>query len=254
MRDKKTPGNWLKAAIAPNKDFIEETKKFDKWDMQLSLVVFILAFLLLYVAAHFAGVLTYADMEEGFIRYFAATAIAAAPSLIVIGLVFLACKIRKQKIMKPSFNKSNTVKSLIVGFIVGTIHISLLLLVIWRDQFTGIREDLDLVFFITSLIAQIVFIVFMEELLVRAYMGPRFYGVFENKIFSIIVVGAMFSFLHVPARMFQNDATFWQTFLDPLITDTLIHSLLFWIYAKYNNIFGPMLYHLIINFVWWMVA
>jgi len=222
--------------------------------MRLSLVVFILAFLLFYAAAHFAGVWMYADMDEGFIRYLAAIVITVVPSLIVIGLVFLACKIRKQKIMKPSFNKSLTIKSLIVGFIVGTIHILLLLLVTRRDQFTGIREDLDLVFFITALIAQIVLVVFMEELLARAYWSPRFYGVLESKIFSIIVVGAMFSFLHVPTRMFQHDATFLQALLSPLIVDTLIHSLLFWIYAKYNNIFGPMLYHLIINFVWWMVA
>jgi membrane protease YdiL (CAAX protease family) len=234
-------------------EFKKETEKYTKIDVVLSLVVLFTTFLLLYLQYIFVDALT--EMFYGTINHIIpAFLLSGVFPGIVIGMVFLVCKIRKQKIIKQSFDKHSAIKSLIVGFGLAVVHVTVLLTLTRRDQFTGIRDDLDIAQFIALIAIQLVYVAFMEELLIRAYVAPRFFGVFNRKVFSVVLVGAMFVLLHVPTRMLASDAPFITAFLSPLIFEIPLHAIFFWLYAKFNNIFGPVLYHFILNTAWVFVA
>jgi membrane protease YdiL (CAAX protease family) len=236
--------SWLARLIQPHESFTESTKQFSKTDVYLSYVLAVATFAIIWAVA----VATPALAEGA--GYVTQTLASLSQIILPIALVFLFCKLRGQTILRHSFNKQLAVKSLAVGFILGVVHSALLILPM-RPHVIGVREDAPTYALILMGIL-LVFTAFHEEF-IRAYITPRFMGVFKSKAWGVILAGVIFSFMHVFARgMRSPDATVLTISIGSLLGDIALHALYMWLYAKYNNVFGPTLYHFMINFMGWM--
>jgi membrane protease YdiL (CAAX protease family) len=231
----------LSYIFKPHEDFINETRGYGKSDALLALALYAVVFLVLYVLA------TNVDAVVALISGSAPLALLAGHShaVVAIGGVFLICKIRKQKFLGSSFSKSLALKSLACGFFFGAIHIALLVVPV--RQHIALRGDIGLFAFLLMILTQLFLVAFMEELLIRAFIGPRFYGVFKNKVFAVVLVGVLFGLLHAPARTIRYETSLLIAFSTPLISEIMLNAVFFWLYARFNNIFGPILYHFMIN-------
>jgi membrane protease YdiL (CAAX protease family) len=174
-------------------------------------------------------------------------------SMIFIGLVFLFCIIRRQKLVTIGFSKTQAKKSFILGILLfGFVAI----LCSIRAIFSGsiIQTDINLI--IIRIIYYLIFISFMEELIFRAYIGTRFFGFFKNKKLSIAIVGIMFSLEHIPFYMIISQvslAAYISSHFFNFISLAIIHILFQWLYAKYNSIIAPTILHFIWDYIQWFI-
>lgn len=123
------------------------------------------------------------------------------------------------------------------------IYKGFLLLISGKQMHTNITS------IVMEVISNLIFVGFLEELIFRGYIGTRLFGYFKNKILSIIVVGIMFAFMHIPYRFVMSNMTFydfmnvyWKSFSGLFIP----HLFLQWLYSKYNSIIAPTMVH----FIW----
>lgn len=174
-------------------------------------------------------------------------------SMIFIGLVFLICLIRRQKLVTIGFSKTQAKKSFILGILLFGI---VTILCSIRAIFSGSRIQTDINLIIISIIYYLIFIAFMEELIFRAYIGTRLFGFFKNKKLSIAIVGIMFSLEHIPFYMIISQvslAAYISSHFVNLISLAIIHILYQWLYAKYNSIIAPTILHFIWNYIQWFI-
>jgi membrane protease YdiL (CAAX protease family) len=174
-------------------------------------------------------------------------------SMIIIGLVFLFCIIRRQKLNTIGLSKTQAKKSTILGVLL--FGIVTILYSIWAIYLgSTIQTDINLI--IIRIIYFLIFIAFMEELVFRAFIGTRFFGFFKNKKLSIAIVGIMFSLEHIPFYMIISQvslATYISSHFFILISIAIIHILLQWSYAKYNSIIAPTILHFIWDYIQWFI-
>ena len=243
--------NWLDNLLRPHDDFFKEAEKYDRWDVLFGLILAIVSKIILSIMA---APSMYDVMVETELDIFVAYSIALFVPTILISSVLLISKVRGRKIVRNGMRKDMVVKSILVGIILAMFHLFILRLGIFSVANITLRENLSFVSIAISVVHLLIFTAFMERLFNGAYIGLAFFNTFKSKGFSIVVAGAVFSAMHVPARMFAHDTSYLTTLLTPMFGDILIHGLFFWLYAKYNNIFGPVLYHFIINFAWWLLV
>jgi len=152
----------------PHDNFLESTKNFKKVDVYLSYALFLFIFFSLWLITENAAFFVESN-QRGEIVILMTIMIGIFPTIMSIALVFVFCKIRKQSIMRAGFNRSLALKSLFAGFMLGALH-----LVLIRGRFAGVRDDLMVHTFFIALFVQLT-LVFMEELVFRAYITPRFF-------------------------------------------------------------------------------
>ena len=157
-------------------------------------------------------------------------------SLSCIGLVFLFCLFRKQKLATVGFNMDQAKKSLVMGIFL--FAVTVVIGGIWL-VFTGSTIQTDIKVIAMRIIYFLIFIGFYEELVFRGYIGTRLYGYFSNKQTSIIITGIMFSFEHVPFHMTVAQMGFIEYILMHwinLVFIVILHCGFQWLYSKYNSI------------------
>jgi len=243
---------YMRKIFRLDNDFVESVREFKKIDMLLALLLcFSLVFFGFWLHGHgihhewLLGLIS--DLSES-----SRLLVSALFSATVIGLVFLICKIRKQKVFTVGLNKHQAKKSLIAGLVFGSIHV-LLRVALGRTEFS-FRDDLSVDTLIFNAIYHLVFVAFMEELLLRGYTASRLFGSLKNKVFAIILGGFITAMLHVPSDAAMPDVGAFQILANRFIGDTLLHGAFFWLYAKYNNLLGPILWHFMLNFVWFITV
>jgi membrane protease YdiL (CAAX protease family) len=168
-------------------DYVLQTKQYGRIDALYALILYIvMIFLFLLMGKLFV----YKSTNLTEVYKFIATGFV---SLFLIGSVFVLCSVRKQKLMTIGFSKTYALKSFGMGMI-------LLMIVIALKGFTSkIQNNIDLI--VMNVIYYLIFIAFMEEVVIRGYIGTRLYGYFTNKRLSIVTVGIMFSLEHIPFHM-----------------------------------------------------
>jgi len=169
-------------------------------------------------------------------------------AVIVVGIVFILVRVKSQKILSLGLGKKNILKSL--GLAVAMCAVFSLFHIgrIFSDHYT----------FSTSMLAPTISLLFVasfkEELLFRAYVGPRFYGIFKDKGLSVFVTGLSFAAMHIITRIgavvmgFDHNWILSELIILMVIW-VIFHALYHWLYAKYNNIWGPTLLHAYRNFL-----
>jgi len=221
-----------------DEEFIKESCKFTKIDIYLSLLLFCIAYIITHFAFYWRNTiaLLLTEIPLPFLGFIVST----IPTAVIIGIVFLVCKLRGHKFLTAGFNIKNTKKSLFIGFFIGISY------VLYIYNLYSAAVDIN---FVT--IVYIIFFIlsaFSEQILFRSYIGARFYGYFKSKWKAVFLACVAVALLHIPNEMNASNISFLQAFVNRLFwDDTVAHIALFWLYAKYNDIFGPILLHVMIN-------
>lgn len=236
------------AVLGANNEYIQQTKKYNKNDAILAFALYILIFLvLLWIGKVF--VQKSLNLTEAYLFQ-----ITGIYSLVLIGLVFIFCLIRKQKLITVGFSMKQAKKSFMIGmiFLAATTG----LFCIWF-AITGPTIRTDYIIIAMRFIYFLIFIGFTEELVFRGYIGTRLYGYFDNKQNSIAIVGIMFSLMHIPFHMTIAQINFIEYIANNwinLIILAITHCGFQWLYSKYNSIIAPTILHFLIDFVQWLIA
>lgn len=233
--------------LGANNEYLRQTKEYGGKDALLAFILFFIEML---------GLLL---MGELFLRKGTALTetyvfiVTGIFSMIFIGLVFLFCLIRRQKLITIGFSKTQAKKSLVLGIMLfGLVVIFCSIKAIISGSI--IRTDIKLI--INQIIYYLIFIAFMEELVFRAFIGTRLFGFFKNKKLSIAIVGIMCSIEHIPFYMIITQVSLTEYILAhffDLIILAIIHILFQWLYAKYNSIIAPTILHFIWDYIQWFI-
>jgi membrane protease YdiL (CAAX protease family) len=233
-----------------SEDYIKITKSYDKKDALYAVLAFLLCFVVVNLAAIYPALVYVRGVEPENIFLFNFL-INALITLVIVGFIFALMVIRKQKqkMLSHGLVKKNTLKSLLLAVIICLI----ITLLDRRRIFNG--EFIIASALIVPRIFSLLTTAFGEELVFRAYIGPRLYGFFQNKALSVFVTGLMFGVLHFAGLVtvitigFHPPGVRLSTVFISTFAYALIHCIYHWIYAKYNNIWGPTLLHAYSNFV-----
>jgi len=236
--------------LKPSSSFIEETEKYEysKADMILPIIVWLISFVFVWLLCVYNKqiALTFNDSSV-FIKIL----VSFAFPVTIIGLVFLVSRFRGQKIIISSFTNRFALRSLMVGLVFGSIHIVIIIVLrsLTQDYVITFISDMGFIRVLWTVAYHLVGVAFMEELLYRRFMAPRFLGFFRSKTIAVILGGFLFSLLHVPQDMFTFEIGFLQAVVNRALHDIIIHGAFLWLYAKYNNLLGPVLWHFIVNYM-----
>lgn len=233
--------------LGVNNEYILQANEYGSKDALFALILFIVAML----GTSLVGKLF---LHKGnALTEIYTVSVTGIYSMIFIGLVFLFCIIRRQKLVTIGFSKTQAKKSFILGILLfGLVAILCSIKVIFSDSI--IQTDIKLI--IIKIIYYLIFIAFMEELIFRAYIGTRFFGFFKNKKLSIAIVAIMFSLEHILFHMIISQvslAAYISSNFSNLIYIALLHILFQWLYAKYNSILAPTILHFIWNYIQWFI-
>jgi membrane protease YdiL (CAAX protease family) len=174
-------------------------------------------------------------------------------SLIAIAVVFLFCYFRNQKFSTIGFDPTHAKISLKYGLIL-MICVTIIFCISAIMSGTSFRRDIYSV--IMWLFYYLIYIAFVEELIFRGYIGTRLYGFFQNKLLGISITGLLFTFMHIPMQMLMSHMNFveyvsnsWGNF----IFIFLLHYIFQILYAKFNSILAPILFHFAWDYVQWLL-
>lgn len=233
--------------LGANDEYLQQTKEYGRKDALLALILFIIGTSgLVLVGELFLQKGTV--LTETYI-----VSVTGIFSMIYIGLVFLFCIIRRQKLITIGFNKTQAKKSFILGIILFGLVVIFCCI---RAIISGLAIQTDISLIFIRIIYYLIFIAFMEELIFRAYIGTRLFGFFKNKKLSIAIVGIMFSFEHIPFYMIITQMSlieYISAHFINLISLAIIHILFQWLYAKYNSIIAPTILHFIWDYIKWFI-
>jgi membrane protease YdiL (CAAX protease family) len=229
-------------------EYVQQTDEYGRKDALFALILY--AFMVLvFVLTGKIFAKKSSTLTEIYI--FCVTGVASS---VCIGLVFLFCFIRKQKLITVGFSTKQVLKSLTMGIIL------FILVVIFEGIWpiiTGSALQTDIGLIVMKIIYFLIFIGFMEEIAVRGYIGTRLYGFFNNKRLSIVIVGIMFSLYHIPFYMVFSQMSmseyisvnWWDLFII-----FIFHLILQRLYSKYNSIIAPTILHFIWDFIQWFIV
>jgi membrane protease YdiL (CAAX protease family) len=233
--------------LGADDEYVQQSKEYGRKDALLALILYVIMNLL-FVLMGKIFVRKGITLTETYI--FCVTGIV---SLVCIGLVFLFCLIRKQKLETIGFSKNQVKKSFALGMIL------LILVAIFGGLWpiisgSTIQTNIGVIFM--RVIYFFIFIGFTEELVFRGYIGTRLYGCFANKRLSLVIVGIMFSLLHIPFHMVvaqMSLSEYISVNWESLIIIFLFHYVFQWLYSKYNSIVAPTILHFIWDFIQWLI-
>lgn len=234
--------------LGANNEYVQQTKDYGRIDALFALILYsIIMSMSLIMGKIFS--LKNSSLTETYTFY-----ASGIFSLVSIGLVFLFCLIRKQKLTTVGFSKSKAIRSFLMGII-----LILIIFILWgiRPIISGLSIKEDITLITMKIIYYLIFIAFMEELVFRGYIGTRLYGFFKNKSLSIAVVGIMFTLSHIPFQIMVSQMSlleFISVNFSNLLNNFIHHLIRQWLYSKYNSIIAPTFLHFIENFIRWFIV
>lgn len=177
--------------------------------------------------------------------------ITAVFSICTIAFALLLCALRRQSLRTVGLSLTGNWPSircgLRSGLAVAAVFLAIALSFHYKFQTTPFL-------LVTRPIYYLVFIAFEEELIFRAFLGARLYGVMCRKWLSIVITAVLFSCLHIPFQLVLSQ----KSLLDflagawPNLCFTFgFHFILQLQYAKYNRIAAPVLFHFAWDFMLW---
>ncbi len=167
-------------------------------------------------------------------------------SLLPLGVII---RFRKQALASIGIKKDKILRSFIFGILYSLpFNLPTIIYVL----FHGIRINSNFFDLLWLFLYFFICIAFVEEVMFRGYIQTRIQTIIKNKWMSIIIVGIMFAFMHVPFQMLKVDMSFGQFLLydyKHLIITGLLHIYFVYIYNRDHQILAPTLTHALINFI-----
>ncbi len=237
----------IKQFLRISEEYKAETQQFNRVDALLCLLLYAA----ILVSYYTMGLIFTADsvtLTEGLIGV--GTGIL---SLVLCALVFLFCRLRGQRLSSIGFSGAKAVPSLITGLILAVLAAALFgALGALRGATVrgGLAAVLRLFYYLFE-------IAFVEELLFRGYIGPRLYGFFKHKLLGIAATGLLFSLMHIPFQMLMAHmslAAYLSAMWFNLILVFFMHLLFQFLYAKFNSLLAPTLFHAAWDYVQWLIV
>jgi membrane protease YdiL (CAAX protease family) len=170
-------------------------------------------------------------------------------NILLMAIVLLVVRIRKQKLSTVGFTFHNFKRALIVGTATGLIFSvcgNIIPTILSGGEWTGWDSILWNFFYMLINIALI------EELVFRGYIQTRLYGVFKSDVSSIIVGGLLFMGSHIPFQLFNRNGGNIIEFISGnylwLFSTFVIHLFFNFLYRKYNSLTASTASHFLMNF------
>ncbi|SHJ13169.1 hypothetical protein SAMN02745163_01380 [Clostridium cavendishii DSM 21758] len=163
--------------------------------------------------------------------------------LVLITILFV--KLRKQSLDTIGLYNGKWKKS----FCIGTLFAGILFFNNCGSYLLQGKELININRIFTYVI-EFFFVALCEEVVFRGYISTRIYGIMKRQWLSIVVTGLLFVIMHFPYRMivsgmslkeFTANNIFW--FIDLFVT----HTILNFIYAKTNSLYGAIIPHWVSN-------
>ena len=199
-------------------------------------VVAIVYYLFLLVAYYILGVIL--EKKDVYLGYHV--------NIILIILLLLCVVIRKQKFESIGFGKDNIKKSFRLGLVTAG-------LVFFMSFIPGVLSGKTLNS-VSELLSNFVYYLFVialvEEIIFRGFIQTRIYGMIKKPALAILVVAFMFMTMHIPFQMARAEmgvVTFITNNYITLIFQFSWHVVFNIMYAKYNSIIAPTIFHTILN-------
>lgn len=163
-------------------------------------------------------------------------------ALLCVGMTL----IRKQPLKTIGISRKNLGKSFLLGFIPSVLLVTLVLII---GLSSG--EKLAEAKVLFGNFMYFLFIIgLVEELLFRSYIQTRLYGFIRKPAFTILVTGCLFMLMHIPYKMGLAQMGFIEYISNNYITLLLTflwHIVFRFLYAKYNSLLAPTLFHTFLN-------
>lgn len=167
--------------------------------------------------------------------------IACNIGLAVLCVIFVL--LRKQNIKSVGISLRKAKQAVILGSILGICMVlfnNVIPSVMSGYHFNQVNKVLYGIFYYFIIIA------FAEEIAFRGYIQTRIYGLIKKDSAAVIIVGIMFSFMHIPFQMAlagSNALAFIGGNVVWLILLFFWHILFNFLHRKYNNILTNTIFH-----------
>jgi len=260
----------VKRIFAISPDFKAQAMDYEKSDANLAILLMCVHFLLLLLSGihgtyRWHRYLATGGEESG--SLVVVWLIFLLRPIVVIGMAILFLRLRKQRMASVGFTKKNLKKSLLLAFAFSVIAA---LISIWFYSSSWFFGDVSVIIrhwpteFFTELrglrlFEHIFFLIIavslVEELVYRGFLGKRLYGTMRSKGGSIVLTGFLFAIMHfisaIPLHLTGLSHVVQRTsgVLSLVVFYVIFHFVHHWLYAKYNNIAGPILFHTLWNFM-----
>jgi len=257
----------VKRIFAVSPDFKAQAAEYEKKDASLAILLMLAHFLLLLLNGihntyRWHRYLATGGEESGSLVLVWISFLLRP--LVLIGLAMLFLRLRKQGIASVGFTKKNLSKSLLLAFVFWVAAALFFFLMLVGPYFGGL--DVIIRHWPTEFFAGlnglrifehvfhfVIAISIVEELVYRGFLGKRLYGTRESRIGSIFLTGFLFTIMHfisaLPLHLtgLSHLVQRPQGTLSLIVLYMIFHFVHHWLYAKYNNIAGPILFHTLWN-------
>lgn len=162
--------------------------------------------------------------------------------------VFIIIKMRGQSVKSTGLKTDRILKSILLG-ILFSLPFVMLSLINAILQGKGIMTLADLIWMFLYFFIEIAF---AEELSFRGFIQTRIQGLIKTKWISIMVVGIMFSLMHIPFQMIKASMPLGQFIINDsihLAITFVIHVYFVYLYTRDNNIVSSTVAHGLIDFI-----
>lgn len=193
-------------------------------------------YILVMISYYIMGVL-YSD-KNVYLGYQINVALAVICVIIVL--------IRKQKLKSIGFDKIEIKKSFVFGIVLALF----IFLVDFIPGYLAGYEMLPLAKLFSNFLYYFFIIALVEEIVFRGFIQTRIYGIIKNPILSILVTAFLFMTMHIPFQMGAAHVgviTYISTYFISLFITFLWHIVFNFMYAKYNSIAAPTIFHAVLD-------
>ncbi len=149
---------------------------------------------------------------------------------------------RRQTMESIGFGKRNLIKSIILGTILSTIIVLINLV----PGLMGGREFQSFSRLGSQFLYYFVIIALVEEIIFRGFIQTRIYGIIKKPVVAILLTSFMFMSMHIPFQMGAAHMDFFTYISNNFVTLIFIfgwHIIFNYLYAKYNSIAAPTIFH-----------
>jgi uncharacterized protein len=221
-----------KTFFSAGEEYLTEVREYKQKDGFYALGLYLVLLILYY----FMGVL------QGAKNIYLGYQVNLFLALLVICLTL----IRRQSLRSIGICKRNLGKSLLLGLIPSVILLTVMLII----GFVGGGRLAGPITLMGDFLYYLFIIGFVEELLFRSYIQTRIYGLIHNSILAVIITGILFMLMHIPFQMGAARMGILEYIGNNYITllfTFLWHIVFRFLYAKYNHILAPTIFHTVLN-------
>lgn len=212
-----------------NEDYRKDTENYSNFDGIIAVVMWLMNMILLFVLGYI-----YKNYGHNLV----------IPVNIYLAVItVLIPLLRKQDVASIGLSTKKLVQSITLGLILGILGmlgIGIIPALVTDAKFYPL-------FTIVKQFAYFFFVIALpEELVFRAFIQKRISGIINNKVVALLVVAAMFSVYHLPFQFFIQTAPFLEFLGNSSFNlgfTFVFHIVATGLFARYNNIAAPLIFH-----------